>query len=621
MLLGTMSEQTGEQQETPSGDSSQRLPEQDQIGGPEAEQLRQFFENVIYALPLRLLVLDQDLRVIHCNPAYCIPRGLSREEVEGKRIDEVFPASLLDDAGLREALIATLRTGERVRWSGYRHATPDHGERIVNIRVDPCKGYRGETNVLLTIEDVTERHRQLYERTILQQITRAMLGELELPRLLHAILTGMTAGGAVGLGFNRAIMMLADEDEGVLRAEMAVGPESQEQAAQIWSELADEHRTLEEFLADYDKLPPPDQRPLHQLVERLVVPLSETDTLPMSAVACGEVIHVTDARNHPQVSEELYQLLSADEFVVAPMVAKDKIIGAAIADKFITRQPISRSDIQMLTALANQAALSIDSARMYQEATQRAEELDEAYRQLQEAHQERIRTEKLAVVGQVTAIVAHEIRNPLSTIGGFGRSVLRNPDMVERNRRNAEIIVEEVQRLEGILADLLDFTRPRPPALAPTDLRALTVSVLDLLRGEIEVANIETRLQFDDEPLVVLLDESLFRQIIINLIKNATEAMPDGGTLTLGARRLDGRTQLSISDTGPGIPEEELTNIFDSFYTTKSTGTGLGLALSKQVVADHGAELSVTSTVGKGTTFYITFPASTDTEAGPADAD
>jgi len=153
----------------------------------------EFLENVIAGLPTKLLVLDQDLRVVHCNPAYYVPRGLTREEVEGKLVDEVFPQSLLEEGGLREALQTTLRTGERVRWSGYRHPSRDHGERIVNIRIDPCKGYNGEPNVLLTIEDVTERHRQLYERTILQQITRAMLGQLELPRLLHAILWGLNA--------------------------------------------------------------------------------------------------------------------------------------------------------------------------------------------------------------------------------------------------------------------------------------------------------------------------------------------------------------------------------------------------------------------------------------------
>ncbi len=573
----------------------------------EIRQLRQWAQNVLDALPIKLLVLDANLRIIWANPAYYLTRGLSAEELHGKPLEEVFPTDLLEGAGLREALLATLRTGERIRWTGYRQSTPDHGERIVNIRVDPCNGSNGERCLLLTIEDVTERHRELYERKILQEITRAMLGQLELPRLLHAILTGMTAGGAVGLGFNRAVLLLADEREGVLRAVMAVGPESREQAATIWSKLANQHRTMEDFLADYDQLPPPEERPLFHIVERLTMPLSQTELLPMWAIAHRRTVLVEDAASDPRVSDELRDMLGVNEFVVAPLVAKGKTIGAAIADNFITLEPIGRADIQLLTVLADQAALAIDSARMYQEAKERATELDEAYRQLKEAHQQQVRTEKLAAIGKVTAIVAHEIRNPLSTVGGFARSIVRNPDNVERNARNAQIIVDEVQQLERIVADLLDFTKPRAPQLAPVDLRELITNTLGVLADEIQAANIRTRLELDQEPIVVSLDETLFRQVLINLFKNAIEAMPDGGTLTVGAGCIDGVTQLWVADTGCGIPEAELDDVFEPFYTTKSSGTGLGLAMIQQIVTDLGGRISVSSKLGAGTTFRIKF--------------
>jgi PAS domain S-box-containing protein len=574
----------------------------------EIEQLHRCCENVISALPLKLLVLDEEMRVVHCNPAYYIGRGLTREEIRGRHISEIFPHSLLEEAGLREAMLATLRTGERVRWSGYRQATADHGERIVNIRLDPCEGPRGEPNLLLTIDDVTERHRELYERRILGQITRAMLGQLELPRLLHAILTGMTAGGAAGLGFNRAILLLADEQEGVLKAAMAVGPENREQAATIWSKLADQHHTLDDFIAAYDQLPPPHERPLWNLMQRLVFPLSETSVLPMSAIAGGTTVHVEDAANDPAVTPELRKMLGVNEFVVAPLVARGKTIGAAIADNFITLEPIGHADIQLLTVLADQAALSIDSARMYQEARERALELDEAYRQLQEAHQERVRSEKLATIGRVAAIVAHEIRNPLATIGGFARAIANRPDLIERSRQNAQVIVEEVRRLEGILGGLLDFTKPRPPQPAPTDLRALATDTLGLLAKEIQGARVRTRLEFDERPVTVSVDEPLIRQVLINLVKNAVEAMPDGGTLTVGARRVEGGAEMWVGDTGPGVPGQQMEQIFDAFYTTKTAGTGLGLAMSRQIVADHGAKMTVSSEPGQGTTFRITFP-------------
>ncbi len=620
-----------DQQQSAGEPSAEELSGRIEAVHQEIRQLRQWAQNVLDALPIKLLVLDTNLRIVWANPAYYLTRGLSAEDLQGMPLAEVFPTDLLESAGLREALLATLRTGERVRWSGYRQATSDHGERIVNIRVDPCNGGNGERYLLLTMEDVTERHRELYERRILQEITRAMLGQLELPRLLHAILTGMTAGGAVGLGFNRAVLLLADEREGLLQAVMAVGPESREQAATIWSKLANQHRTMEDFLADYDRLPPPEQRPLSHIVERLTMPLSQTELLPMWAIAHRHTVLVEDAANDPRVSDELREMLGVNEFVVAPLVAKDKTIGAAIADNFITLEPIGRADIQLLTVLADHAALAIDSARMYQEAKERATELDEAYRQLKEAHQQRVRAEKLAAIGKVAAIVAHEIRNPLSTVGGFARSIARNPDNVERNARNAQIIVDEVQQLERIVADLLDFTKPHAPQLSPVDLRELITNTLGILADEIRSANIRTRLELGQEPVVVSLDEALFRQVLVNLFTNAIEAMPDGGTLTVGADRIDGVTQLWVTDTGCGIPETELEDVFEPFYTTRSSGTGLGLAMSQQIVTDLGGKISVSSKLGAGTTFRITFAepnapgtqdlAATADEGEDADAD
>ena len=322
-----------------------------------------FAESVLASLSTRLLVIDENLTIIYANPAYHELRGLSPEEVLGKNIAEVFPVSILEDAGLAESIRATLRSGEHLKWSGYRQATADHGERIVNIRLDLCPAEGRPPYVLLTIEDVTDRHRQLYQQNMLQQITQAMLGIVELPRLLHAILTGLTAGGAVGLGFNRAILLLIDEPDHVLRAEMAVGPEDAQQAGQIWAEISQQHRTLEDFLADYNNLSPPAERPLYDLVQQLVFPADNTEVLPATALAARRTMHVTPGDSDQQVSQKLRSLLGSDEFVVAPLVMKDESIGAIVADNFVTGQPISEADVQLLTALADHAALAIDSTR------------------------------------------------------------------------------------------------------------------------------------------------------------------------------------------------------------------------------------------------------------------
>lgn len=577
------------------------------------DRLRAFFENVISALPIRILVLDSELRVIHANRAYYAERGLNKEQVVGRPIDEVMSEQTLQKAGLQAALLSVLETGHPVRWSGHRSASTPR-DRVVNIRVDPCEGPDGDRIILLTLEDITERQRQLYERAILQQIAHALLGQLELPRLLHAILTGMTAGGAVGLGFNRAFLLLVDEEEAVLQGQMGVGPENLEQALQIWSEVAEDHHTLQDFLAEYDRAPSRAQEPLRELVSQLRFPMDELDQLPMAAIVAHQTVHVLAAEVDERVPQKMRDLLGTSEFVVAPLVAREKVIGAAIADNKFTDQPISQASVQLLTALADQAALAIDSARAYQRAREDAQRLDEALTELKAAQAQRLQSAKLAAIGEVTAIVAHEIRSPLSTIGGFARSIARQPDRLERNARNAQIIVEEVERLERILGDLLDFSKPSEPELSMIQLGPILESVAESIRYDARAEDVQVQLDLAENVPDVLADPKQVRQILQNLVNNALEAMQQAGTLTLGLAERNGAVEMYVQDTGEGIPVERMEQIFDTFYTSKPTGTGLGLALCKKLVAQHGGELLVESEEGRGARFTVSFPHPTETE-------
>ena len=574
----------------------------------EQARLKEFYENVIDALPLRLIVVNQDLRIVHANPAYYEQRGLKREQVLGAPVEDVFAPELMEQAGLRRALQGSLETGERVWWSGFREQSAGHPERIVNIRIDPCLAPDGSPGLLISMEDVSERYRQVYERTLLQEISQAMLSTLDLPRLLHAILTGMSAGGAAGLGFNRAILMLVDEQAGVLKAEMAVGPSDVTEAHTIWSELSGRYRTLQDFLQDYDRLPPAGRRPLADLVDRLVVPLSDTEHLPMLALATGEPVHVLDAPGDPRVNPEFACLLRSDEFVIAPLLVGERRIGVAVADNFVTKKVILGSDVHLLTSLANQAALAVDRAQLFREAQDRAEELSKAYQELQAAERQLLVNARLATMGQVTAAVAHEIRNPLSTIGGFARSIVRDPSEMERNARDAQIIVEEVDRLEELLSNLLDFSRPDSLTVQRLPLWPLVQSVLDMTAEEREKSEIALQTQVAENLPEVDVDPHQFRQVLFNLLRNAVEAMPNGGALTVRAEATERGVELSVQDTGDGIAEQSLDHIFDKFFTTKPTGTGLGLALARKILDAHGARIEVNSVPDQGATFTIILP-------------
>ncbi len=328
----------------------------------------------------------------------------------------------------------------------------------------------------------------------------------------------------------------------------------------------------------------------------------------MAAVARRETVHVRDASHDPQMNQRFHELLQTDEFVVTPLQVESEAIGALIADNFITRRPISAADVQLLNALANQAALAIDRARAYEEIQRRAEELEEAYEKLAAAQKEIIGAEKLASIGEVTAIVAHEIRNPLSTIGGFARSINRSPDNTTHVQRNSSIIIEEVDRLERILQQLLGFVKPPPSELVLDRLEPLIDYGVQMLENLDQAGDVEVHVHIEDGLPEVFLDHNQGQQVMVNLLRNALEAMPKGGTLEIGARRGEDVVELYVSDTGKGISEEHVTEIFDTFYSTKPSGTGLGLALAQRIVHQHGAALKVFSTEGEGSTFVIAFP-------------
>ncbi len=242
-----------------------------------------------------------------------------------------------------------------------------------------------------------------------------------------------------------------------------------------------------------------------------------------------------------------------------------------------------------------------------------ARELDAMAAALEEREQRLIRSERLATVGRMAAQITHEVRNPLASIGLYAE--LLGDEFGERPeaRRLVNSITSEVDRLTEITETYLRFARLPRPRLEKEDLSALVASVVEFARAELLQAGIV--LQTDLDPGVeVAADESQLRQALLNLIRNAREAMERGGRLTVRvAARPDGLAEIEIGDTGSGIAREHLSKLFDPFFSTKAKGTGLGLALVQQIAVEHGGRVDVESGGGDlgtnaGTTFRFLLP-------------
>ena len=310
------------------------------------------------------------------------------------------------------------------------------------------------------------------------------------------------------------------------------------------------------------------------------------------------------ANQSPLVKSLLEALDGLHADVCLPFITKDGLIG------FCTLGPRTRlysdGDIEFLETLSNkQLATAIQYGLLY-------EELKAAQRDLQRTH--RLRSLEIIAAG-----FAHEIRNPLVSIKTFLQLAPMRKDDVEFITDFSQIACEDVERIERLIKEVLDYARYKNPQLSDEDLNDILCGVLCLIDVRARDAKVTVHKELLDELPHVMVDRQQVKQVLLNLFINALDAMaPKGGTLFVRTRAVMARSerqwaQIEITDTGCGIPQKDLDHIFDPFFTTKHEsaereGTGLGLTIVNQIIQDHHGQIEVMSTVGQGTTFLISFP-------------
>ena len=219
-----------------------------------------------------------------------------------------------------------------------------------------------------------------------------------------------------------------------------------------------------------------------------------------------------------------------------------------------------------------------------------------------------LESERLATMGQGVAYISHEIKNPLMVIGGFAHQVLRKIGQDAKNKEKLEIIINEIKRLEEFLSDVTDFTRLPRPRKNLASINSLVEEVFILLEQEFEAHHVVFDKSIDPRIPQTLFDPKQIKQLFINILKNAVEAMPEGGKLSIETYLNNDTIEIRISDTGKGVAPEDLDDIFDPFVTTKPKGTGLGLAISRKIIEDHEGDMCIQSKLGEGTVCTIILP-------------
>jgi len=549
--------------------------------------------------------------------------------------------------GVRSVAVVPLRLGERAvgvlsvarrSGSGFR---ADDMELLtafaqhVAIAIENARLFREKER--LAVEELL----RLRKLSILSEIASVMQGTMQVDTILHVILTGVTYGA--GLGFNRAMLLLVDESRQILRGRMGVGPSSGDEAAAVWGALTATPRPLAEVIGERAELRRErEDSVFDRLARSFRIPLRGVESILARVALEGRPYRITDARHDPRVHPEWEGRLDVDEFACAPLVAKGKVVGVLVVDNKFNGKPITDEDLEFLAAFATQAGLTVENARVYTS-------LEDANREIQRSHHRLLQQERLAALGEMAAHVVHEIRNPLVAIGGFARRLAQRLHGSEPEGRYAQIIAKEVDRLERIVQDVRGLSRESRLTLTDTDLHALVQDCLVLFAERITLQRIAVRTELAERFPILRLDGLQMKQAIMNLVANALEAMPHGGTLTLATQVVgseagqpfdasavrtaaDGHAPagpagsdaspdhtakpsdatewatLSVGDTGGGIPQEIVDEVFNPFFTTKEIGTGLGLTLVRRIARAHRGRVEVRNRPGEGVTFCLWLP-------------
>lgn len=448
-----------------------------------------------------------------------------------------------------------------------------------------------------------EARQKISELSILYEISIAMQTTIDLDRLLRITLSCITVGDV--FGFNRASLFLVNEKTNTIQGMMGLGPDSGEEASEIWSKIP-KITNLFQWLISQGKLTKTKESNFDKFIKSIRIPITRDSGILALTVMEKKPFNIKDAWNDQRVNKELIYKAGINSFATVPIITKDQVVGIILVDNIYTGRAIRDEGLQSLVRFAAHAGWAIENAKLFSQ-------IKEVNKEILIAEQQLIQSERLSALGELAAELAHEIKNPLVTIGGFARRLSEKDNFDHEENKYINIIISEVERVEKLLKDILNYSRDIKPTFSDYNINTLIEEVILSYEGISSESGVEVKKELSDKIQPLHIDHSQIKQVIINILHNAVECMTGkAGIITIKTEKLSGEnegTTISISDTGGGISPEILDNIFNPFFTTKKHGTGLGLSLSRKIIENHGGTISINNRMGEGATFIINLPA------------
>lgn len=446
----------------------------------------------------------------------------------------------------------------------------------------------------------TAAARQLNELTLLYRFSNTMLSTIRLNKLTHLILTALTSGKTPL--FERAILFLRNEKSGVLQGMLGVTTDTADGLVVVGG---DEDSLSSRWDISDEVITRQRQAEFCARVRTTRIEVDEGCDVIRRVIVENRLFHIEDVNCRECTACGFIRHFGVTSFAAAPLVARDRILGIIVVDNPLSGNGISRDGLHFLQLFSGQAGMAIENSMLYNR-------IEEAHSNLRDARERLLHGERLAAIGEMAANLAHELKNPLITIGGFAGRLLKALPDKSREHNYADTIVKEVGRLEKMLADILAFSSKPTICYCLCDLGETLRDCFGSCAMIMEDNGIRLKASLGEGAWPIMGDAHQLKQVFLNLMLNACEVMPDGGVIEVSAHKVSldkNSVMISIKDSGGGIPADMLPRIFNPFFTTKRHGTGLGLAIVNRILLNHDGRITAANE-GSGAVFTVTLPLS-----------
>lgn len=448
----------------------------------------------------------------------------------------------------------------------------------------------------LQLQRINEQNNyKLKELLILNRLGSLHLSKIRLNRLTSIILEALTSNAP--LFFDRAMLFLLNERTEVLQGMLGVARGG---GAVEKTETAEGQG----YSLDHEQ-PEESDSPLNKELRSYRIELKKGRGSFYRTVTEKKIIVQKSLQNADLEAPELFSRLKIGSCAFIPLVWKSGVFGVVVVDNPLSAKKISRNDLKFLQLFSNHAGIAIENLMLYNS-------LEDANRKLQETQEQLVHGERLATIGEMAASIAHELKGPMIAIGGFARRLAKNipPDSIAAGY--VSTIIEEELRLETMLDEVLLFSKKTTICYDRCSAIDIVEHSLAILSHTFEKNRVTLTKSFPRKALILYADCQQLKQVFINLFQNALDVMPEGGNLRVAilSSRLANKSAVAIkiADTGGGIPDSRLNNLFTPFFTTKTSGTGLGLPIANRIISNHNGKIKVRNHSGGGAEFTVILP-------------